>query len=98
MTNRGIIIKEWLYENVISLIFITFSLIVVGGFIWGFSLVINEEELFLQGDRKVGIIIIDENKFRLEGEGLFKTAVKKINLNKYEHIIVDGMDYFIMRK
>jgi hypothetical protein len=49
----------------------------------------------LRGEQQTGVIIINENQYRFDGPDAFKAAIKEIRLSKYEHIIIDGVDYFI---
>jgi hypothetical protein len=79
------------------IVFCTVSIILVVVFIFIGGVKI-EERMSLRGEQQVGIVIIHENQFRFEGQELFKTATKQMNLNKYEHIIVDGVDYFILHE
>jgi hypothetical protein len=52
----------------------------------------------LKGEKQVGIIIINEREFRFDSDDSFKAATKDMNIDKYEHIIVDGIDYFILHE
>jgi competence protein ComGC len=57
-----------------------------------------KKENSLQGEAQVGVIIINENQYRFDGLDAFKAATKEMRFGKYEHIIVDGIDYFILER
>jgi hypothetical protein len=44
----------------------------------------------LKGEQQVGIIIINEKEFRFDGIDSFKSATKDMNIDKYEHVIVNA--------
>jgi hypothetical protein len=54
--------------------------------------------IVLQGEQQVGIVILNENRFTFEGQEAFKTGTAYIHFKDYEHILQDGIDYFIRKE
>jgi hypothetical protein len=95
-------LKEWWSENwviVVSVLFFTvFFGVLISLCFYGIKIELEKENIYLQGEQQLGVIIINENQYRLDGPDAFKAATKEIQLEKYEHIIVDGVDYFILKR